>query len=194
MDFEQKISEPDTIGVSDSILGILPSDSLQTVINKISKKIDSLENYIKENTVIEDIIDIPHFTEDYFLSVKSEKDLIYFSFDLSKFSTPSKIDTTLKVYSTNKYGVLYSIYESGKKDKGAISISPDVLPIKVIIDHRAVVNGQTLHFSDTKELNLNSSLTDNLKIAYPVKIETLKDVYQSLSKKVDYLLTRNRYI
>lgn len=192
MEFCTTESTTKGLSISDPILSIKPSDELADIVKKISQKFEHLENLIKENYVIDGEADsLTVTTGEYTLSVTSDSNTNYLNFDFSNLSpVAQKVDTTIKVYSTNQYGTLYPIYETSKKDKGSIAIESSLLPIKVVVDHRVIEAGRTVHFTTEKDLNLKTEIKDFMDYTYPIKNYSVKDAVKSLQNKVNFLSTK----
>lgn len=189
MDFEQ-ISQEEIKGYTIPEFGIMPTDDFFDILKKISKKFSDLENLIKDNYVIEGESDMTYTTGEYTLSISSTDQGNFLNFDFSNLSPANTlIDTTIKVYSTNENGTLFPIY-TPNKDKGTVLIEGKLLPIKVVVDHRTVQAGRTLHFTTTKDLNLKSEVKDYMDLTFPIKNYTVKDSIKSLQNKVDLLSSK----
>lgn len=189
MDFET-VELKEVKGYTIPEFGISPTDDFFDMLKKISKKFSDLENLIKDNYVIEGESDMTYSTGEYTLSISSTDQGNFLNFDFSNLSpATSKIDTTIKVYSTNENGTLFPIY-TPSRDKGTVLIESKLLPIKVVVDHRTVQAGKTLHFTTEKNLTLKSEVKDFMDLTFPIKNYTVKDSIKSLQNKVDFLSTK----
>lgn len=189
MDFEAE-EKKEIKGHTIPEFGITPSDEFFDILKKIAKKFSYIENLITQNYVIEGESDVTYTTGEYTLSISSTDEGNFLNFDFSNLSpSNTKIDTTIKVYSTNENGALFPIY-TPNKDKGTVLIEGKLFPIKVVVDHRTIQGGRTLHFTTEKDLNLKSQVKDYMDLTFPIKNYTIKDSIKSLQNKVDLLSSK----